>query len=270
VKDIETLKREEREQQARIAAGSTCTPACRPGACVCRVGTKVSKRQVGFDFAQPAKPTPQMSLILDAVKKEAAPPASKPRPASEEGWQCLSFWEPWLQGAILRRHPLAKRIENRTAWTGCSYRGPLLLHASKGHGTLVDFTEAVETILEVLGLHLDDPNDDTAQVRAMRGVAESTRMTARGATWKPAKDLGRGAIVGRCRLDGVIRNEADFASYVANVPGAHAQRAWWFGGFALVLADVERLETPVTYSGKQGFFKVPNAVLADAKWTPCP
>ncbi len=67
-----------------------------------------------------------------------------------------------------------------------------------------------------------------------------------------AKDLARGALVGRARIVGVARKQAD-------IP--HDQLRWWQGGFALLLADVEPLERPIPWPGALGLFRVPAAEL---------
>jgi hypothetical protein len=138
--------------------------------------------------------------------------------------RALSLWQPW---AFAVTH-LGKRIENRTAWKGCNVRGPFLIHASKGSGTQEDFNGALETITRIVG-------DDHP-------------------SWGPGIYLPRGGIVGAAIVDGVIANEADFAAYAAN--RAEVQRAWWFGGFALVLRDVIPLPFR-PWKGKQGWFDVP-------------
>ena len=99
--------------------------------------------------------------------------------------KALALTPPW-HVAILRH---GKRIENRE-WRGCSYRGPILLHASKSVGTRADFDET------------DSP--------------------------------------------------------------------WYMGGFALVLAYVERLAVPVPFKGALGFFEVPEELLEGAAWERCP
>lgn len=138
--------------------------------------------------------------------------------------KALSIRQPWAW-AILNA---GKRIENRVRWQGCSYRGPILLHAAKGC-TRNEFGEASYTIESACGA--------------------ISRTTPR------YEDLERGGIVGRARIDGVIHTAADFASYAANVPGGQAQYAWWMGGFALVLADVQPLPfTP--WGGMLGLFEV--------------
>lgn len=168
--------------------------------------------------------------------------------------KALSLTQPWAHAVV----HLGKRIENRN-WRGCSYRGPILIHAAKSVGARMAFDEAVEKILDVV-----KPTAGTERLALLQPFAEM-HVIARGihhaeGFWMPAPTLERGGIIGRARIDGVIRSDADFAAYAANTPGGEAQRAWWFGGFALVLADVEPLPF-VRCNGALGLFEVPESVI---------
>jgi hypothetical protein len=159
--------------------------------------------------------------------------------------KALSLTQPWAW-VILN---LGKRIENRTAWKGCAFRGPILLHAAKGMGTHAEIDLTVECILErTSGREAERLLNEAVQPRP-----SSTRFFG----WAPRPTLPRMGIVGRARIDGVIRNEADFAAYASNVSNAEEQRRWWFGGFALVLADVEPVPF-VPWKGALGLFDVPD------------
>jgi hypothetical protein len=173
-------------------------------------------------------------------------------------WFALSLREPWLW-AVLNAH---KRIENRVAWlphhpsvhqARKRVGTQILLHAAKGC-TRKEFDEAI---------------DFMANIGALRvGEAQSADYSK---PIPPRLDaLTRGAIVGRARLDGLITSAEDMAAYAANVPDGEAQRAWWMGAFALVLADVERLVEPIPFSGSLGFFAVPAETMAGARWEPAP
>lgn len=154
--------------------------------------------------------------------------------------KALSIRQPWTW-AILNA---GKRIENRE-WRGCSYRGPILIHAAKG-GSMQDWA------------------DDFDDVKA---CAQSTGVELRGPLTIAMLREQSGGIVGRARIDGVIRGEADFAAYAAATPGGEAQRAWWRGGFALVLADV----VPVPFvpcRGALGLFDVDERILCAREATP--
>jgi hypothetical protein len=166
--------------------------------------------------------------------------------------RALSLWQPWAHAVV----HLGKRIENRTAWTGCSFRGPFLIHASKGVGTRDDFDDAVETIIDVVR-----PAPGTERATMVHKFADM-QIGGRGyhhaeGHWVPSPDLPRGGIIGAAYLEGVVTNEEDFARYVEE-KGAQAeqQRAWWFGGFALVLSGVISLPFR-PWKGKQGWFDVP-------------
>ena len=96
--------------------------------------------------------------------------------------RAISIRQPWAW-AILHA---GKRIENRD-WRGCSYRGPVLIHAAKTM-VLRDFDEAVESILDASSL-----NDDEIAQLAFTRNAETVR-------WRPAPGLHIGGIVGRATI----------------------------------------------------------------------
>ncbi len=168
--------------------------------------------------------------------------------------KALSFTQPWLW-AILHG---GKRIENRVAWKGCSYRGPILLHAAKSVGTRHDFDETVMSIREILGS--EEISAPAAARLVPRFLDECVDRNAFSPVLPhicvPSPALLRGGIVGRARISGVIRDEESFAGYV-KLGGDRGQRAWWFGGFALVLDDVEPLPF-VPWKGALGLFEVPD------------
>lgn len=143
--------------------------------------------------------------------------------------RALSIRQPWIW-AILNA---GKRIENRD-WSGCAVRGPLLLHASKGTGTLGDFDDDVETLCS-----------QVHRSRVAAEVAEKTKARGRiGEIWRPRPDLIRGGIVGVCNLVDAVHSSPD---------------PWFFGPLGLVLADVRALPfTP--FSGDLGFFDVPDDI----------
>lgn len=172
--------------------------------------------------------------------------------------RALSLWQPWAW-AVLHA---GKKIENRTAWKHAPrWRGEFLIHAAIGYGTRDDFDEAVEMILEVAKPAAGPERLKFLSTLAQMQIGGRGRHHASG-LWVPRPELPRGALVGRARLDGVIRNEAEFAAYAANTPDGEAQRPWWLGGFALLLADVQALDKPIPWKGKQGWFDVPDSALA--------
>lgn len=163
--------------------------------------------------------------------------------------KALSLTPPW-PGAILH---LGKRIENRIAWRGCSYRGPILLHAAKGIGTRRDFADTVETIIDIVG----GPRPR---------VTEALGVMLNG-VYVPAPSMLRGGVCGRARIVDVIdpvpvRPGPPDKSFEAWVRGGGDpdQHRWWFGGFALVLDNVEPLPF-VPWPGALGLFEVPDDVV---------
>lgn len=163
--------------------------------------------------------------------------------------KALSFTQPWLEAAIFR---LGKRIENRQLWRhGCSYRGPILLHAAKSTGTRADFDETVRWIL--------------GAAPSGRALLDGVASEVRG-RWVPSTRLVCGAIVGRARIDGTISTADDLHAYAANVAGGAGQHVWWMGGFALVLSDVERIADPIAWKGALGLFDVASN-LDGSTWT---
>jgi hypothetical protein len=181
--------------------------------------------------------------------------------------KALSLTPPW--GSVIIEH--GKRIENRTAWKSCSYRGPILLHAAKGVGTRDDFDSLVEELVE------DGLVPREAMFEKYARFAASGRRGApqhpEGNGWYvPHPSLPRGGIIGRARIVDVIYPEprdlsvhradgfADWVARAASTVAAAArqdQRRWWFGGFALVLDDVEPLPF-VKWNGALGLFEVPD------------
>lgn len=156
--------------------------------------------------------------------------------------KALSLIQPWAY-AVVHLH---KRIENRERWAGCAYRGPLLIHASKGIGTRNEFDNAVETILGICEPQYDEAFARPFALSATRGKN----------AWEPSPELPRGGLVGYAWLDGVIANEEMWANFARENADHERQRPWWFGGFALVLRDVQPIGF-VPWKGALGLFDVP-------------
>jgi hypothetical protein len=161
--------------------------------------------------------------------------------------KALSVRQPWCH-AILR---LGKRVENR-AWQGCSYRGPVMLHASKTlvlrprKGEPETFGDAIDSILAI------------EQTRHRRDLLEPmARWDMRRGLWRPAPTLPFGGIVGRARIVDVIFSGRFFDSRLPEPTSerlGEEQGRWYAGGFALVLTDVE----PISFfpcSGALGLFE---------------
>lgn len=140
--------------------------------------------------------------------------------------KALSLRQPWA--AIVLFH--GKRIENRRWYT--SFRGPFLIHASKGM-THREFDEALECARRVLG----DKCPNEADLRAQ---------------------LQFGGIVGRAQIVDVVAPRPDpplidIKHYYPSDIGEDYWRWHFPEQFGFVLADVEPL-TFVPYVGHLGFF----------------
>ena len=143
--------------------------------------------------------------------------------------KALSGRQPWWW-AILHA---GKRIENRR-WN-TSYRGPILLHASKGC-TVDEFEGACDSMMDVFG----------------RGfAAQIPELSA----------MPRGGIVGRARIVGCLPPDQYEAAQTGDVGGTmphDIDLRWWAEGqFGFVLADVEPLPF-VAWPGSLGLFHVPD------------
>lgn len=162
--------------------------------------------------------------------------------------RALSIRQPWLH-AIFH---LGKRTENR-GWGSCTYRGPVLLHASKGC-TRDEYDSAVDSI------------------HTMRADMGAPRRTV------PAlSELPRGVILGIARIVRADRHPVSGAVQVRGVDGVTRSLDWGRGylGYriaseaddqptiGLQLEDVQKLE-PVPYKGALGFFNVMGSELPAA------
>ncbi len=149
--------------------------------------------------------------------------------------KALSIRQPWAW-AILHA---GKRIENRD-WKGCSYRGPLLIHAAKGCGK-AEFDDAIESIITI-GVPRDLVRTVAEMRVALRGVHHGE------GTWVPRDVMPFGGIVGVCDVVDVVRESSD---------------PWFFGPLGLVLANVRPL--PMwPFKGALGFFDVPDHLVPGA------
>jgi hypothetical protein len=165
--------------------------------------------------------------------------------------RALSIRQPWLH-AIFH---LGKTVENRD-WSGCDYRGPVLLHASKGCGK-AEFASA-------------------GRLREDIGVI--------GTSVPALDDLPRGCIVGIARLVGATRHSTSGVERCEGVDGRVRDLDWgrgflgyrMAGALGLELVDVRELP-PVPYKGALGFFAVnleeqgpgygtPHKALYEAAW----
>lgn len=166
--------------------------------------------------------------------------------------KALSLTQPWPDCVI----HLDKRIENREKWKGCSYRGPVLLHAALGLGSRAAVSVRLAT-MRAAGVS-DEWLAERFESRWLR-ASEGTRF------WTPRSTLRLGGIVGRAEIVDVI-DPKDVAATCCvgdafdawiDRGGDPGQRRWWFGGFALVLDKVEALPF-VPWKGALGLFEVPD------------
>lgn len=163
------------------------------------------------------------------------------------GIPALSIRQPWAW-AILHA---GKRIENREWRGGCSYRGPVLIHASLWPaGFKLDKSPAVS-------IPAADAHHEAQAMLAMAGNAGAPlpdKVTLRMLYEHRGGIVGRANIVGvvergQVRIDGA-ENELQHAPR----PLTATERAWWVGGFGLVLDDVEPLPF-VACKGALGLFR---------------
>lgn len=137
--------------------------------------------------------------------------------------KALSIRQPWLDAILYG----GKRIENRAAWKGSSFRGRLLLHAAKGM-----------------------TDDEYGGVMAF--------LTARGIEWRPDHSkLARGALVGAASvIDVIMPGGLTYARrFEDRKPHPLRDDPWYMGEFALVLDHVKVFDTPIAYKGALGFFE---------------
>ncbi len=151
----------------------------------------------------------------------------------------LSIRQPWAW-AICNA---GKTIENR-AWRSCKYRGPVWIHASLWGGANLDRISVAA-------------QDEAYSMLAMAKAAKSPRTKGGPVTLRTLYEH-RGGIVGRARIVGVVERELQAWS-VKDENGyrdlTDVDRAWWIGGFGLVLEDAEPVEF-VACKGALGLFQV--------------
>lgn len=146
--------------------------------------------------------------------------------------RALSIRQPWLW-AILEG---GKRVENRD-WASCSYRGPILLHASKGC-TRDEYEDASYSIV--------DMRDD---------LRRHGELGPELIPIPPLKEQPRGVLLGIASIVHVVRHP----EYPSGYRGYRVA-----GALGLELADVRRLP-PVPFKGMLGFFNVFLAGLEHAE-----
>jgi hypothetical protein len=163
--------------------------------------------------------------------------------------RALSIRQPW---AWAIQHA-GKAVENRE-WATCHYRGPVLLHVSRGC-TRDEYDSAVSSI----ELMRKDVGCKAVQV-------------------PPLRDLPRGCLVGIARLVNVHEHPTHGVVAVEGVDGIVRELDWErgyvgyriAGALGLQLADV-RLLPAVPFKGALGFFfaylqGLPHADVYEAAW----
>lgn len=152
--------------------------------------------------------------------------------------KCISLWQPWASLVAIG----AKRIETRS-WS-TSYRGPLAIHAAK------KWTAALR---------------DLCWTPTFRAALSDPRETVNCGGLLP-----RGAIVAVTKVIhcGPIHesNDGRFHVLIGNDWVAVDVQEQEFGDYqegryAWLLGDTIKLNDPVPFSGHQGFFDVPDALL---------
>lgn len=168
--------------------------------------------------------------------------------------KALSLRQPWAH-AVLH---LGKRVENRD-WAGCSYRGPILIHASK---TLVlrDFDECMDSIINIV--NAKPGNERLEMLKPLAYMSVPLRSKHHGeVTWRPAPTLPIGGIVGRARIVDVVHPGGRIEGPISEGPLRSGPDSWYTGGFALVLAEVKELPF-IPWRGSLGLFDIPDSVTA--------
>ncbi len=144
----------------------------------------------------------------------------------------LSIRAPWT---IALAH-LGKRIENRLAWRACKYRGPLILHAAAWpSGDAARF----------------EKKPSRSMLECYETALEMTEMTTKSGykgfdgrlTMREILALRGGAFAFSSIVD-VVDGPIDFDMKVKAGKIPEAQRAWYMGGFALVLGAVKLFGAP--------------------------
>lgn len=172
----------------------------------------------------------------------------------------LTMLPPWSWAIV----HAGKRLENRDWRRGCSYRGPVWLHTSNAP------TGSPEAVLRSQSVAALDYMD---AVETMVRTAVDT-LADTGPITHGALLATRGMILGRANVVGVVErapnvDRGDFDWMVFREPGqgvpremTGVEKAWWTGGFALVLDDVVALPEPVACKGALGFWPVPEDIEA--------
>lgn len=181
-----------------------------------------------------------------------------------EPLKALSIRQPWAHAIV----HLGKTIENRD-WRGCSYRGPILIHASSNIGTGAEFNDNADAARLTL---FRAGEIATLQAFERMPLLDIDTRRPKLPRWRPGPEMHLGGIVGRAQVVGTVEwapnvDIGDFDWRVHEVSTqcvprdlTSSERAWWTGGFALVLADVKPVPF-VPCKGALGLFNVLDDVV---------
>lgn len=162
--------------------------------------------------------------------------------------KAISIWQPWATAIVLG----AKRVETRSKPT--HYRGPIAIHASarKQKGELLvhqcswHWNGVLHPVFTGMGGRLD--LEDVLTFGAVIGFGRLCHC-------KPTHEFTLGEV------DAIRQPAGDY----------DLTRAWTerqLGDFSLgrygwVIEYVEMFKNPIPFKGKQGFFEVPDSLLAE-------
>lgn len=142
--------------------------------------------------------------------------------------KAISLWQPWAQAIAVG----AKTVETRSWKT--NYRGPIAIHAAK--------TQNAET------------HQATNAFRADPDIAPGEIPAA----------LPFGAFVALATLYACYQTEdIDRWYYISATENRYGN--YEPGRFGWVLKDIQALDDPVPYRGRQGLFEVPDEIISPHK-----
>lgn len=171
----------------------------------------------------------------------------------------LGVWQPHAFAIS----DLDKRTENRENPRSLTYRGPVLIHASKRYRR-EEFSEAVDDVID------RRPGSIKASVPGLATWSER---------WCPSPDLPFGALVARAKLVAIRPNGKDGHVFPPGNGACKACGRWsgvcpkadpWAipGQHGLILEDVAKLPVPVPWGAAdqrcmQGLFRIDRARLRE-------
>jgi hypothetical protein len=164
--------------------------------------------------------------------------------------RALSVWQPWASAIACG----AKRIETRSFNT--EYRGPLAIHASKRcvkRDMIELFSKYENPWLSVFpGLRTDSSRWQLLPFGAVIAIAELVDCRPTESFTERELDTHRWRVNSKGIGDGDL-------SWTERGLGDYAPSR-----FGWVLSNIQSLSRPIPYKGAQGFFHVPDRLLADA------